>query len=243
MNVKDYGKICSKKTIEVLKKSIFDLISNKSIRRTYWLPIDRDPKNNIENFVIKTFNLYFSEIDKKSVAGFEWWFHTQNWIGDQSSLHFDCDEDRKRNENIVISPLGSTITYLTNTKNGSTFITNVETTGHKTHFPKLPTEIVYSYPGEGKFIIFDSKYLHGTDRSEKFRLTLLYNVWHYRIGDCPESSLVEDLFSLEINKNEPKNIETYNGDFEYEDSMIFGIPTIFKKPSKHKFYDSHHVNV
>jgi hypothetical protein len=251
MNIKDYGKICSKKTTEILQKTINSIrLDEYPSRRTYWLPIDRDPKNNIENFVIKTFNLYFSEIDKKSVVGFEWWFQTEDYINQDSRngqlspiLHFDCDENKNTFENIIISPLGCTITYLTNTKNSPTFITNVKTIGYKSHYPDLPTEIIYSYPGEGKFLIFDPKYLHGIDRTKQIRTTLLYNVWDYEVSGTEENFFNEDLTNLEIIKNKEKNIKKYNGPFEYANINVLGIPMTVKKPSKYKFYDSYHVNV
>jgi hypothetical protein len=250
MKIKDYGKICSNETIEVLKNSINGLILNNPIRETYWLPINRDPKNNIENFVIKTFNLYFSKINKKSIAGFEWWIQTKDYINQDSRngelspiLHFDCDENKNMFENIIISPLGCTITYLTNTKNSPTFITNVETTGHKTHYPELPTEIIYSYPGEGKFFIFDPKYLHGIGKTKQIRTTLLYNIWNYEVGDTIENSFNEDLIDLEIIKNKEKNIKKYNGPFEYVNINVFEIPMKVKKPSKYNIYDSYHVEL
>jgi hypothetical protein len=249
MKIKDYGKICSNETIEVLKNSMDFVISNYKMKGTYWMSINKKPKNNIENFILKTFNLYFSKIDKKSVAGIEWWYRTSNYkVQDCNEkqkivLHFDFDEDIYASKNIVISPLGCSITYLTNTKNGPTIITNVESTGPKTHFPELPTEIVYSHPGEGKFLTFDPKYLHGIGETEECRLTLLYNIWNYKITDARELSFSEDLDTLEIDNNKEKNINEYTGPFEYIDIDVLKMPMSVKKPSKYNLYDTYHIEL
>jgi hypothetical protein len=157
--------------------------------------------------------------------------------------HFDCDEQKRVDESVIISPLGCTVTYLTNTKSPPTFITNIEATGPTSHSSELPTEIIYSYPGEGKFLIFDPKYLHGIDRTKQIRTTLLYNVWDYEVGGTEENFFNEDLTNLEIIKNKEKNIKKYNGPFEYANINVFENTMKVKKPSRYKFYDSCHVNL
>jgi hypothetical protein len=242
MNVQDYGKICSKETIDILKKSINGLISISPERSNYWFPINRNPKNNLEKFILKTFDLYFSNIDKKSVVGFEWWIHTEYSIN-QLQSHFDCDEQKRVDESEIISPLACTITYLTNTEFPPTFITNVQATGPKSYSPKLPTEIIYSYPGEGKFLIFDSKYLHGVGKAKDSRLTFMYNIWHYEPKNLPECSFIEDLVTLNVEEKKEKTIDTYEGNFGYIDYEIFNNKIILKIPSKYEYYNTYHVNL
>jgi hypothetical protein len=242
MNVVDYGKVVSKKTLSTLNKSINELVQIYPERNNYWISIDSKPKNNLEKFILKTFDLYFSNIDKKSVVGFEWWIHTEYSVN-QLQAHFDCDEQKRVDESVIISPLGCTVTYLTNTKSPPTFITNIEATGPKSHSSELPTEIIYSYPGEGKFLIFDPKYLHGVGRTKDFRITFMYNIWNYRPENLIECPFVEELVTLRVEKTEAKNISTYEGTFGYIDYKIFGNEMMLKIPAKHEYYDTYHVNL
>ena len=58
MKIKDYGKICSNETIEVLKNSMDFVISNYKMKGTYWMSINKKPKNWGYGFISLGGNLY-----------------------------------------------------------------------------------------------------------------------------------------------------------------------------------------
>lgn len=237
MNVNDYGRIIDSDQISVLLTSIEKLKETENYYSNNWFYYQSSPKNNIENYIQETFSIYFPEIERDKVCGFEWWVHDEETI-ETVPLHFDCDEFKRLGEGEIVTPITSTITYLCDNLS-PTIITDIETIGGLEYQPKYPSQIVYSFPGEGKFFTFDPKYLHGVAKSQSKRLTLLYNVWEYRPEDLSEFEMEEEIFQFEIYKNNSSRIELYSGKFNYVPLNIFGneFHTVF--PKQYINYETH----
>jgi hypothetical protein len=237
MNVKDYGRIIDSDAVSVLLNSVEALKVTDNFYQNNWFYYGADPKNNIEKYILDTFDNYFPDLDSKKICGFEWWVHDEETI-ETVSLHFDCDEYKRLTEYKIVSPLASTITYL-NDNLSPTIITNIETIGDMEYEPKYPSEIVYSFPGEGKFIIFDPKYLHGVMKGKSKRLTLLYNVWEYRPEDLIEVSMSENIHSCNIHHNQLKDLHHYFEETNFIPQNLFGNSVFLKFPVNHINYETY----
>jgi hypothetical protein len=239
MNIKDYGRIIDSDQILILLETI-DRVKKEQPDNYYsnnWFYYNSSPKNNIESYIRENFNTYFSHINVNQVCGFEWWVHDEETI-ETVSLHFDCDEYLRVTEKQIVAPLSSTVTYL-NDNLSPTIITDIETTDGLNYNPKYPSEITYSFPGEGKFIIFDPKYLHGVAKNSSKRTTLLYNIWEYRPEELTELKFIEDLFLFNIHKNEARDLRVYNDMCNYIPQKIFGNEVPFKFPKTFINYETY----
>jgi hypothetical protein len=241
MQVKDFGKLCPDSTVRILKNSINKI----NITKNYWFSFDDLPQNNIEKFILETFNILFPEIDKDEILGFEWWFHNTKTIKEVQP-HFDCDEYKRSNQNIIVPPLGCSVTYLTDSLLSPTIITNIKS-DNKEYKSILPTEMVYSFPGVGKTITFGPLYLHGIKNYpndlDKERLTLLYNVWNYKPNGIDRSLLVEDIEDLEISPNTFTSPITFNGESKIFYYKLFEKILLLKFPIDYQLYDTYKIHL
>jgi len=219
MKVKSWECITPSFTHVILNSSIDSMIENNHANGNYWLDVTAIPKNNIEQYILDCWDLYL----KEEVVGFEWWFHKTENHHDYLPAHFDCDESLRVKTNKIVTPITSTVTYLS-ISNTPTIITNVELIGDADdqHEPKYPTEVVYSFPGPGKFITFDSKYLHGFGAAEKGRTTLMFNLWKYKPEDLPECTYTEELKDLQFYMCDEDVIQFYDGDVSKTAVEYFG---------------------
>jgi hypothetical protein len=220
MNVTDHGKIISKISVDILKESI-EKIHKVNKPDSKWFQYGKRPKNNIEKYILESYNKIIKDTHNLNVLGFEWWVHDSESIS-TISFHFDCDEYLRWNYGRIITPSLSTITYLTDNLS-PTVITNIKTVGENLddYNPKIPTEIVYSFPGTGKFLTFDSKYYHGVlNTDHEKRLTLLYNVWSYCPNELIKIEVFERLANIDIDSN-IKQIKKYEGNYEFYSCEIF----------------------
>jgi hypothetical protein len=242
MNVIDYGKIISKDEVNILLNSIEKIHKINQVD-SKWFPYGNVPKNNIEKYILESYSKILIENKFVNVMGFEWWIHDSKSISD-ISFHFDCDEYARCNSNKIITPTLSTITYLTDNLS-PTVITNIKTVGEDLdqYYPDCPTELVYSFPGVGKFIAFDSKFYHGVLNTDPVnRTTLLYNVWSYCPDDLIKIGVFEKLAKLNITKNKYKNIEIYEGSIDFYRCQIFDDEFFLSYPKEVKFYDTFRIN-
>ena len=237
MNVKDYGRIIDTDVISILLNTIKILKETDNFYQNNWFYYGTNPKNNIEKYILDTFDNYFPNLDQKKICGFEWWVHDEETI-ETVPLHFDCDEYKRVVDYEIISPLASTITYL-NDNLSPTIITNVQTVGGMGYEPKYPTEIVYSFPGEGKFVIFDSKYLHGVIKCKSKRLTLLYNIWEYKPKDLIEPDITEEIQMFNIHYNQPRDLHYYIEKTNFIPQNLFGNSVFLKFPVNHINYETY----
>jgi hypothetical protein len=164
MNVTTYPPILDSYSLLQLKNEVEHFAP---LDRNKWIGIHDEPENTIEKYIQDSFDFNLSY---PTAVGFEWWI--QIFTGEDGiPFHDNHDEGARMNGGEKQYPLTSTITYLTNSVS-PTIILNAD-------FP--PTEVVFSVPEEGKFLTCDPKYIRGVHpNNNKGRMTLCYDVWHYR---------------------------------------------------------------
>ena len=128
-------------------------------------------------------------------------------------------------------PFCSTVTYLTN-HTSPTIILDTITGGHVQellNFP--PTEVSFSSPEEGKFLTFNPRYIHGVLPSgNEGRITLMYNVWHYRPKNLHRVGHVLTPFSCRFYKEEPQKCVQWLGETGVCNADVIDLRFDFKYP-------------
>jgi hypothetical protein len=235
MDIKDFGKAIPDEVVALLKKSIYKV----DTPRNYWVGINDTPRNNLELYTLKSVKNLFPEIPQEKIHGLEWWYHIGKTIRGVNP-HFDCDEQRKMRDKVITTPLGCSINYLTDSLEAPTVITNVEPDWYPGERFHKPTTVTYSFPGKGKTITFNSRYLHGIKTAElkSDRITLMCNVWHYRPDETVRVALVEDLVDFELPAATPKPPETYEGTVEPFPFEYFGGRATLPYPKDRKLFQT-----
>ena len=178
MRVTSYDQIIDSWTVNLLRGEC-ETMERMNCYENYWLGLHDQPRNSVEQYILDSFDFYLAD-DYPDAVGFEWWFH--HFVEDDKMLafHVDCDEHIRYETRKIVTPLLSTVTYLTHHLS-PTVVLNVSQNGEmETELaPTIPSEVVYSVPGEGKFLTFNPNYMHGVTNGSAGRWTLMYNVWNY----------------------------------------------------------------
>lgn len=142
---------------------------------TFWLDKDIEPTTLIEYIVKDISHKDYPNGYPDNFVGMEWWTQVKN-TSDDITFHYDKDEGLCSRKSKYVFPLKSTITYLTDI-GGPTVIFSDENY-NKGHL---------SYPKINKHVQFKGSSLHGVmgslgekKKSNKKRVTLLINYWHYQ---------------------------------------------------------------
>lgn len=236
MRVKAREEIFPSFTNCILMDTISKMIDGEYASGNYWLGILDTPRNNIEKYILDCYDFFF---DTQPV-GFEWWFHRIKNDHDFLPAHFDCDETKRIDTGKIVTPSLSTVTYLT-LSTSPTIISNIELVGdtEDQHEPEYPTELVYSFPGPGKFIEFDSKYLHGFGAAEAGRTTLMFNFWDYKPEGLLTCKYHEELKEIQFYKCEQKDPDIYEGRLGKTGIEYFGKERkIINYPTDGKYHDT-----
>jgi len=153
-----------------------------------WVGIHDEPENNIEKYIQDSFDFYLKDnynlsgIPYGKPVGFEWWFHVFNEDERMISFHSDHDEMiRRENEGEMKYPFCSVELYLTNHTSPSMILDTINGKYDRELLKFPPSEMVFSYPEEGTMLAYNPRYIHGVGPNQnKGRMSLWYNVWHYR---------------------------------------------------------------
>jgi len=157
---------------------IRDSIITESLKKTYLLDTTRSTYTLLEKYVHDTamFHLKRMNIDDMENHYIEFWckthFHTHR-------LHVDCDQ---KLEHIYKYPLLACVTYLNDSLNCPTIITNVDNDCYKFKEFCTQTGIALSIPKRNKQITFDGKFYHGCTtlsdgHMEDERIIIAINLW------------------------------------------------------------------
>ena len=235
MIVNDFGKVCPDHVGEILKESI----SKIDTPRNYWVGVNDTPQNNLELYTFKLTEILHPHIARSEICGFEWWYHIGRTIKGVNP-HFDCDEYRKMEEKVITTPMGCSITYLTDSVEAPTVITNVEPDWYPHEKFQRPTEVVYSFPGKGKVITFGPKYLHGikTATLASDRITVMCNIWNYQPSRTVRVALVEELEDFDLVPRTSVLPRNYEGDCEPFAFNYFGVSASLPFPKEPQLSDT-----
>ncbi len=177
MNIKQYPPVINSISLNNLVREVkmFNPLPGNC-----WIGLHDEPENALEKYVLDSYDMYFKD-DYPNVTGFEWWFHYIEKCDRMIGFHSDHDEMvRRENEGEMIYPLLSTVTYLNNHKS-PTIVWDTSTGKHQKEYRNIPpTEVVFSFPEEGRMLTFNPRYIHGVLPQSEGRMTLMYNIWDYR---------------------------------------------------------------
>ena len=181
--------------------------------KNYWIGINDEPENTIEKYIQDSFDFFLQDKchlwhninpwnDSGEPVGFEWWIHdTLNY--NTITFHSNHDDTYRREEHGVMRyPLLSTETYLTNNEDPTTILG----TQHGDYWEEFrnfpPTDITYSMPEEGKFLVTDPRYIRGVFDSRPNRLTLHYDVWNYKPKNLNRLGISSKIFDCRFYKEQ-----------------------------------------
>ena len=177
MNIKQYPSVINSISLNNLVREVkmFNPLPGNC-----WIGLHDEPENALEKYVLDSYDMYFKD-DYPNVTGFEWWFHYIEKCDRMIGFHSDHDEMvRRENEGEMIYPLLSTVTYLNNHKS-PTIVWDTSTGKTQKEYRNIPpTEVVFSFPEEGRMLTFNPRYIHGVLPQSEGRMTLMYNIWDYR---------------------------------------------------------------
>ena len=115
-------------------------------------------------------------------------------------------------------PLSSTITYLTNHLSPTIILNN--------------DEVIFSVPEEGKFLTCDPRYIRGVHpNNNKGRITLCYDVWHYKPEGLERIGIKSTPFSCRFYKNDPVEPVTWLGKVKDCTANVYDKVIRFKYPN------------
>ena len=177
-----------------------------------WIGIYDEPENTVEKYIQDSFDLYLK--DQYALwhnvnpwnplgepIGFEWWIHD---TCDYNTITYHSNHDdvyRREEHGIMRYPLLSTETYLTNNEDPTTILD----TKHGDYWEEFvdfpPKEIAYSVPEEGKFLVTDPRHIRGVFDSLPNRLTLHYDVWHYKPKNLNRVGISTEIFDCRFYKH------------------------------------------
>jgi len=188
MNVLSYSGIINSISSLRLKQEIekiYPLEGNK------WIGINDEPETTIEKYIQDSFDFYLK--DKyhlwhnenpwnllEEPIGFEWWIQ-HNEHHNTVTFHSNHDDQyRRKFAGVMRYPLLSTETYLTDHRE-PTIILDTKHGDYWDEFVNFPpTEVTFSIPSEGKFLISDPRYIRGAFFLPPNTISLCYDVWTYK---------------------------------------------------------------
>jgi len=181
-----------------VNENIVDLIKIKP-KQLYLLNFKKDQFTLIEKYVydIAVFHLQRLNIDMNDEIFIEFWFKSKildnlDKVYGINNFHVDCDEDLKKNNNKVVHPILSCVTY------GSdclypTVITDVSYEDYKFKNFENNEILQIIFPEKNKHITFDGSYMHGVGQlfdgnilndtfyeTETERIMLAINLWKHK---------------------------------------------------------------
>ena len=212
MNI--YPPIIDSPSLVELKKDVEYFNSPKN----HWVGINDTPENTIEKYIQDSFDFYLADsFSSTIVKGFEWW--TQIFTGEDAiPFHDNHDEGVRMDTGEKRYPLSSTITYLTN-HTSPTIILDTD-------------DVIFSVPEEGKFLTCDPRYIRGVHpNNNKGRITLCYDVWHYKPEGLERIGIKSTPFSCRFYKNHPVEPVTWLGKVKDCTANVYDKVIRFKYPN------------
>lgn len=196
---------------------------------TVLLDLTKPKYTLIEKFVYDTAMFHLTQHNFYDIENIEIEFWCKQ-MGRNRSLHVDCDERDKRN-GILVYPLLSCVTYLNDTLNCPTILTNINMDCYTSKFFKTQREVLLSLPIRNKQITFDGSFFHGSttlcetqDIYERYIIAI--NFWnrkpnaveYYNFNQDSEESFARDNKYFDIHTdnldicsvNVPNNIINYD---------------------------------
>ena len=210
--MKIYPSIIDTPSVVQLKKDV----EYFNLPRNHWIGIHDEPENTIEKYIQDSFDFYMSS-EYLTAVGFEWWI--QIFDGDHGIPFYDSHDEQKRMEfGERHYPLSSTITYLTNHLSPTIILDN--------------DEVIFSVPEEGKFLTCDPRYIRGVHpNNNKGRITLCYDVWHYKPEGLERIGIKSTPFSCRFYKNDPVEPVTWLGKVKDCTANVYDKVIRFKYPN------------
>ena len=161
-------------------------------KKSYLLNTQKEKFNLLEKIIYELAMYQFKQLNiiyDPEKHWIEYW--TKKEIITKEIIHdFHSDKDEKNyfTYNLLINPLLSTVTYLTDSE-FPTIITNVDE--NKNFLKTTNKKVLLSFPQKLKHISFNGKYLHGVcniksnikfeNRLENSpRLTIMFNIWDHK---------------------------------------------------------------
>ena len=210
--MKIYPSIIDTPSVVQLKKDV----EYFNLPRNHWIGIHDEPENTIEKYIQDSFDFYMSS-EYPTAVGFEWWI--QIFDGDYGIPFYDSHDEQKRMKfGERHYPLSSTITYLTNHLSPTIILDN--------------DEVIFSVPEEGKFLTCDPRYIRGVHpNNNKGRITLCYDVWHYKPEGLERIGIKSTPFSCRFYKNDPVKPVTWLGKVKDCTANVYDKVIRFKYPN------------
>ena len=210
--MKIYPSIIDTPSVVQLKKDV----EYFNLPRNHWIGIHDEPENTIEKYIQDSFDFYMSS-EYPTAVGFEWWI--QIFDGDYGIPFYDSHDEQKRMKfGERHYPLSSTITYLTNHLSPTIILDN--------------DEVIFSVPEEGKFLTCDPRYIRGVHpNNNKGRITLCYDVWHYKPEGLERIGIKSTPFSCRFYKNDPVKPVTWLGQVKDCTANVYDKVIRFKYPN------------
>ena len=178
MRIFQYEQVVSHWTLQMLKTEVE--FFNEHMDRNAWIGLFDEPDNPIEQFILDSYDFHFS--DKcNNVVGFEWWIHVMEKSDQMILFHADHDEYLRAEKDEMKYPMLGTCMYLDDDPNPTVFLDTQQTSIYEKQIePFPPTNAVFSYAEEGKFLVYDPRYIHGVLPGSDKQTTLWYNIWDYK---------------------------------------------------------------
>jgi len=186
-------------------------------RGAFWMPAGATPANALEGLARRIFDFHVAEAPRPinpESSGCEWWANvTRSDLLESAQtgdigFHFDKDERAYEKLGLVVHPLLSTVTYLTDDGAPTVVLPDVVLDGkgaggsyQRCNAPPLPSrsDALLVPPRVGRHLSFDGRWLHGAPACLRpapaakpyERITFLVNVWinhrpagSERFGSC-----------------------------------------------------------
>lgn len=156
-------------------------------RLTFWYPLDREPRNVVEEVVRNHLHALLPSPERDAVVGVEWWLGRLAW---PYAAHFEFgahqDFGAHPETGALESPLCSSVFYLTTVEDGPLVVFRDEPsrrgreTASEHHFPTENTFAVF--PGHLWHAILSCEDLglSPPPPSPMLRMTMTVNWWTYR---------------------------------------------------------------
>ena len=202
MNVLSYPPILDSASTTQLKNQVENFYP---IGYNKWIGLHDEPENTIEKYIQDSFDFILSDssIITDKPVGFEWWIES---LEDCNTITIHSNHDdtyRRKNNGVLKYPIVSTETYLTNHQDPTTILD----TKHGEHWEEYinlpPTEAVFSAPEKGKFVVSDPRYLRGIFGRRSSRLSLCYDVWHYKPENLNRVGISTNIWDCRFYKQKP----------------------------------------
>lgn len=159
---------------------------------SFWMAASQRPRSPVERAVAALHGVVAAELGGgKQIAGMEYWVRHQH---PRKGVipHYDLDVQAQRDAGNAVSPLRSSILYLTDS-GGPTFIVDRKVADEGATARSKAQTAAFVYPRAGRFCVFDGDLYHGVlpsaaspgesdDGPPPPRATLLVNFWGARPG-------------------------------------------------------------